>query len=362
MKTKLRLCKLLFSTRLLVSLLIILGILECLQWLQGEGKSSKSLLLSDYPELSSSSMMSSFSSNFPSSAHLPETAVPASEMTKVKIEPEKKSTHTHQNILLLAYARSGSSFTGELLSAGTRAAYYYEPLFSLRPNGTAIENVIMRDPSKSYLVERHLGGVFKCSWPLLQKLNKSGFPTIRKRGMRCRSSNPRVVKTIRLRRAGLEPWLYQTNIKVVHLVRDPRGILNSVSKRSVWSSLLKNATFQCARMLDDMKLEDRLPRERYIRVRYEDLVDDTDKTLENIYSHIGLPWTEHVRKVIWSHTHAENVTGTNGHGYYNTFRSSNFAHDSWKRKLARSQVTGIEAACKEFMERAGYKPHKIDSR
>ena len=26
------------------------------------------------------------------------------------------------------------------------------------------------------------------------------------------------------------------------------------------------------------------------------------------------------------------------------------------------QVTGIEAACKEFMERAGYKPHKIDSR
>ena len=107
MKTKMRLCKLLFSTRLLVSLLIILGILECLQWLQGEGKSSKSLLLSDYPELSSSSMMSSSSSNFASSAHLPETALAASEMTKVKIEPEKKSTHTHQNILLLAYARSG---------------------------------------------------------------------------------------------------------------------------------------------------------------------------------------------------------------------------------------------------------------
>ena len=82
-------------------------------------------------------------------------------------------------------------------------------------------------------------------------------------------------------------------------------------------------------------------------MRYEDLVDDTDKTLKSIYSHIGLPWTEHVRlpqsilkfkpkfrsspfattiiffvarKVIWSHTHAENVTGTNGHGYYNTFR------------------------------------------
>ena len=75
--------------------------------------------------------------------------------------------------------------------------------------------------------------------------------------MRCRSSNPRVVKTIRLRRAALEPWVHQTNIKVVaclddvddddyddddndldhdqvvHLVRDPRAIINSVSKRSV---------------------------------------------------------------------------------------------------------------------------------
>ena len=83
---------------------------------------------------------------------------------------------------------------------------------------------------------------------------------VRKRGMRCRSSSPRVVKTIRLRRAGLEPWVHKTNIKVVtshddgnsendnddgnsendldhdqvvHLVRDPRAIINSVSKRLV---------------------------------------------------------------------------------------------------------------------------------
>jgi len=347
MKTKVRLCKLLFSTRLLVSLLIILGILECIHWLKGaEEGFPRSRLEENYPELSS--MKSS--SNIHSSSHLPEAASTSSH--EIKSNPKKN--RVHQNILLLAYARSGSSFTGELLSAGTRAAYYYEPLFSLRPNGTAIENVIMRDPSQSHLVENHLGGIFRCSWPILQKLNKSGFPTVRKRGMRCRSSNPRVVKTIRLRRAALEPWVHKSNIKVVHLVRDPRAIINSVSKRSVWSNLLKNATFQCARMLDDMQLEKSLPKERYVRVRYEDLVDKTENTLEAIYSHLGLLWTEHIRKVIWSHTHAENVTGTNGHGYYNTFRSSNFAHDSWKRKLARSQVSAIEAGCKEFMERAGY--------
>ena len=129
MKTKVRLCKLLFSTRLLVSLLIILGILECLQRLQGEGKSSKSLLLSDYPELSSSSMMSSSSSNFASSAGLPGTALPASEMTKVKMEPEKKSTHTHQNILLLAYARSGKLY----ISGMDREGFFSQGQGGARP-------------------------------------------------------------------------------------------------------------------------------------------------------------------------------------------------------------------------------------
>ena len=97
---------------------------------------------------------------------------------------------------LRLYFRSGSSFTGELLSALPTAAYYYEPLYSLRyiilsfPNtehvltfryeGKAIENVIMRDPSKASLVRQRIMGIFNCSWPLLQSLNRNSFSTIRK--------------------------------------------------------------------------------------------------------------------------------------------------------------------------------------
>ena len=109
MKTKVRLCKLLFSTRLLVSLLIFLGILECLHWLQGVGEGfpgSKDLILADYPELSS--MKSS--SNFHSSSHLPEkSAPPSSSPIQTESNPRKKSPPVRQNILLLAYARSGKN-------------------------------------------------------------------------------------------------------------------------------------------------------------------------------------------------------------------------------------------------------------
>ena len=104
------------------------------------------------------------------------------------------------------------------------------------------------------------------------------------------------MSTGRLRRAGLEPWVYDTDIKVVHLVRDPRAMITSIARRpGVWSSLLKNSTFQCQRMEDDMKLEQGLPKERYVRVRYEDLVDKTEETLEGLYHHLGLLWTDHVR-------------------------------------------------------------------
>ena len=45
------------------------------------------------------------------------------------------------------------------------------------------------------------------------------------------------------------------------------------------------------------------------------------------------------------------------HGYYNTFRSSNFAHDSWKKKLRLEHIRAIEEGCKEFMQRNGYLPY-----
>ena len=199
------------------------------------------------------------------------------------------------------------------MSALPKAAYYYEPLFSLRPNGTAIETVILRDPTKAILAMQRIMGIFDCSWKILQMLNKGSFPTVRKRGMMCKSSDPRVIKVIRLRRAGLESWIGDTSIKIVHLVRDPRAMITSISKRpGTWSDALRNASYQCNRMLDDSQLEHILPRDRYVRVRYEDLVDDTNTTLARLYNHLNLPYTKHVQNVAFSRTHAENVTGTNG--------------------------------------------------
>ena len=55
---------------------------------------------------------------------------------------------------------------------------------------------------------------------------------VSQRGMMCGQSSPRVIKTIRLRRAGLLPWILDTEVRIVHLVRDPRAIITSVTKVS----------------------------------------------------------------------------------------------------------------------------------
>ena len=112
--------------------------------------------------------------------------------------------------------RSGSSFFGDLLSAGPKAAYFFEPLCSLKVEGQSIQNVLKRDPSQSYHVEQFVQGIFNCSSSVLHQLQlgTQPFEIIRKGGLYCDKSNPRVVKTIRLHRTGLEPWIYKSDVKV----------------------------------------------------------------------------------------------------------------------------------------------------
>lgn len=56
-------------------------------------------------------------------------STPKSAQNSSLFPSKLQSRSAPQRILLLAYARSGSSFTGELLSSAPSAAYYYEPLF-----------------------------------------------------------------------------------------------------------------------------------------------------------------------------------------------------------------------------------------
>ena len=154
MKGKLRLLRLLSSKLVLLSILSVLGLFELRLWIDEYSDPSTS------PPSSPSIHLNQY--NGTEEDRLFSPSYVESHQKAPKVRPSKKK------LILLAYARSGSSFAGDLLSAGSRTAYYYEPLFNLRPNGTAIENLIARDPNQSGLVKKHLEGIFRCSWQCCQ--------------------------------------------------------------------------------------------------------------------------------------------------------------------------------------------------
>ena len=49
-------------------------------------------------------------------------------------------------------------------------------------------------------------------------------------------------------------------------------------------------------------------------MRYEDLVDKTTETVSALYKHLKLGLSQKIKTVVYAHTHAKNITGTNGLG------------------------------------------------
>lgn len=151
-------------------------------------------------------------------------------------------------VLVLSYARSGSSFVGDLLQQNERTFYSYEPLFfmghdSPRFDETAtadgvdtLEKILScdftGDGMVSYLDDRQNStdpcwrwNRFlrnKCRWR-----SPACFDPCFVRAV-CLRARIQVVKTIRVGSRHLIPLLEKLpNLKVLFLIRDPRGVINS---------------------------------------------------------------------------------------------------------------------------------------
>ncbi|XP_045126534.1 carbohydrate sulfotransferase 1-like [Portunus trituberculatus] len=257
-------------------------------------------------------------------------------------------------VLLLAYQRSGSSFTGEILSSGGSAFYVYEPLFQWRHQfGYA------PDPAFHQDIPKLLGDLLDCSPEVLNAWKKGNFRYFRRKpeGAKdfCKDASFRLVKTIRARKSHVLPWLLlRQDIKLVHLVRDPRGILNSVSHGgSMWTDRNRDAVYQCTSLREDLGLEQLGP-QRYLRVRYEDLVDKPLEETMRVFSFMGIPVNSSVLSFLKVHTGMDAAGSPLQHRYMNTFRQEDFHHDHWKEELDRAHIQHIEDVCREVMSLLHY--------
>jgi hypothetical protein len=165
----------------------------------------------------------------------------------------------------------------------------------------------------------------------------------------CAKAPVRAVKEIRLDLRLLQPLLTRDlDIRVVHLVRDPRGIMASTSS-------LVTVSHICRRMLRDLDaLQVALTSHPHccILVRYEDLTVEPHAVARRVFKHVGLDFESYFDA--WIHRVSDPTHNSGSGGTYRTNMSAE-AFD-WKIKLPLSTQVKVRQIdeCEQVIKRLGY--------
>ncbi|KAK7014783.1 hypothetical protein SK128_019104 [Halocaridina rubra] len=291
--------------------------------------------------------------------------------------------------LVASTPRSGSSFLGELLSQQENSLYIYEPLYYILKAQDISEteilyNMINCHISRGYVKflrrlhttdfifrnnfthPNNCGKKAKClSTQALTKL--------------CRSSCNRIIKVIRARMKWMQHLLDDSNIdlKVIHLVRDPRASIFSSSK--TFKKELK-AKYSCGDLYEDLLTTPKLIKEypnRVMGITYEDFsIDPYGKIVCSKYpfqqlwgyqspsisrateiwqfisgeQNASLPdaWSKYLE----SHTRGQPKGKTDQS--YSTYRYTYKEYQQWRLQITQEALVEIEKYCEPSLKILGY--------
>ncbi|XP_012723099.3 carbohydrate sulfotransferase 5-like [Fundulus heteroclitus] len=313
------------------------------------------------------------------------------------------------HVLLLSSWRSGSSFLGQVFSQHPSVFYLMEPawhVWTKNPKSSAgALRVAVRDLlwslykcdyslMKSYQPENpSLSNLFMwtqsralCSPPAcpVKSANESHCRqmchsrTLKKAEESCQTHTHVVLKETRFfELESLYPLLQDPNLdlRVVHLVRDPRAVIRSreasayglntgstivLEQRNVSAAERQYEVIQevCRSHLNIYErgifnpppfLED-----RYKLVRYEDIVRNPTTELNDIYEFVGLQMTSEVEEWIHKMTHGKGNGGSNG-AFQITSRNATKVSQAWRTVLQHNTVKRIQKVCKGAMLLLGYR-------
>lgn len=315
------------------------------------------------------------------------------------------------HVLLVSSWRSGSSFLGQAFSQHPSVFYLMEPAWhvwtQLSNSGARNLKMAVRDLVRSvfqcdlsvfeaYLPEQHnVSSLFMwsqsralCSPPAcaLSPRDRPNDPTecrqhCDSRGLQgaeeaCRSYSHVVLKEVRFfELESLYPLLQDPtlDLRIVHLVRDPRAVVFSREKAAGAfyrdnAIVLDHAKVQDGQMQMEViqevcrshvrinKRATQKPpdflRGRYMMVRYEDIALNTLEEVNNIYKFVGLEMTTRVGEWIYKMTHGKESKG-------GTFRiisqNATSLSQAWRGTLDHAKVRRIQELCKGAMSLLGYR-------
>ncbi|XP_076653419.1 carbohydrate sulfotransferase 4 isoform X1 [Halictus rubicundus] len=282
----------------------------------------------------------------------------------------EKGGRPMRSVILTSW-RSGSTFLGDVVNAHPANFYHYEPLLDFGI-------VQIRGPPLADEALTNLESLLRCDFNNLDRYLDYGktHPWVFNHNThlwrQCQAHkkicwDPRFVskfcklfpfqsmKIVRLRLRAAEKLLEQEDlgVRLVLLVRDPRGILQSRKHRE-WCPTKPDCSdpaLVCTDMVSDFSVAVRLIK-KYPRtfrvVRYEDLSVDPYRHVKELYNFYGLDFHINVKRFL--DTHTKNDVG----GVSSTFRNSKVAPFHWRADLDFEEVDEIQRVCAEAMRLWGY--------
>lgn len=164
------------------------------------------------------------------------------------------------------------------------------------------------------------------------------------------------------------------NLHIVHLVRDPRAVFHSrehtTNELMIDSQIVMRQEQQklqeddkpyyvmqiiCQSQLEIYKAVQTLPedlKQRYLLMRYEDLVRKPLAQTARLYDYAGLKFLPHLQT--WVH----NITqgkGTGSHPFKTESRDAVSTSQAWRLSLPYKEVSRLQEACGKAMNMLGYR-------
>ncbi|CAH0559038.1 unnamed protein product [Brassicogethes aeneus] len=275
-----------------------------------------------------------------------------------------------RNIIITTW-RSGSTFLGDVMNSVPGNFYHYEPLLNygivqirgapqsklalqtikslLNCDYTNLDDYLLYGKAHSYLFSHNTRLWNQCELHPQYCWNSTFLNQM------CSLFPFQSMKTVRLRLWLAEEILRDKslNVKVVLLVRDPRGTMQSRKHRN-WcpgEPDCDQPNNLCADMISDYSAAIILKRkypQRFRAIRYEDLSLNPFEYVKSLFKFFGLQFHENVKMFLDSHTRM------NYGGVSSTFRDSKSAPFHWKMDLNATEIQYIEENCYEAMKLWGY--------
>lgn len=277
---------------------------------------------------------------------------------------EEEYTPCRKRILILAEGRSGSTITAQLLDHSEEVFFMDEPRVNAWTLPAAFRCLFALD-------ETFLRGVFwicgrskECSkvlvsnqWQNLDELQHINSRQRLELFRRC-TERHRLIKFIDpVNFTDLVPMLDgDDQFYVVHLMRDPRAVLNSRLQVAGWITNPNNITEEAVRLCQEMRAKFNLASQlhhRYRLFRYEDLARDMITFAAELYRFVELEVPPTLDVMIYQHTNSSN--GDRRFNPYGTYRqNASVAVNAWRQELSPSIAHTVGTVCGDVLDKLGY--------